>query len=55
MLSQKDNEGHDHPVAYYSRKFLPREEQYSTIEKEYLAIKLATRAFRVYLHFVSTV
>ena len=39
MLSQKDDEGYDHPVAYYSRKLLPREEQYSTIEKE----------FRVYL------
>ena len=49
VLSQKDDEGHDHPVAYYSRKFLPREEQYSTIEKECLAIKLAAQAFRVYL------
>ena len=49
VLSQKDDEGHDHPVAYYSRKFLPREERYSTIEKECLAIKLAAQAFRVYL------
>ena len=49
MLSQKNDEGHDHPVAYYSRKFLPREERYSTIEKECLAIKLAAEAFCVYL------
>ena len=49
VLSQKDEEGHDHPVAYFSRKLLPREVRYSTIEKECLAIKLATHAFRVYL------
>jgi len=36
-------------VAYFSRKLLPREEKFSTIEKECLAIKLAVQAFRVYL------
>lgn len=49
VLSQLDSEGHDHPVAYYSRKLLPRERRYSTVEKECLAIKLAIQAFRVYL------
>ena len=39
----------DHPVAYYSRKLLPREEKYSTVEKECLAVKLGVEAFRVYL------
>ena len=34
VLSQRDDRGSDHPVAYYSRKLLPREERYSTIEKE---------------------
>ena len=48
VLSQRDDDGVDHPVAFYSRKLLPREERYSTIEK-CLAIKLATHAFRVYL------
>ena len=49
VLSQRDDDGVDHPVAFYNRKLLPREERYSTIEKECLAIKLATHAFRVYL------
>ena len=49
FLSQKDEQDAEHPVAYYSRKLLPREERYSTIEKECLAIKLGIHAFRVYL------
>ena len=39
VLSQCDEEGQEHPVAYYSRRLYPREEMYSTIEKECLAIK----------------
>ena len=49
VLSQCDDEGLDHPVAYFSRKLLPREERYSMIEKECLAIKLGVKAFKVYL------
>ena len=49
VLSQLDDQGDDHPIAYFSRKLLPREERYSTIEKECLAIKLAVQHFRVYL------
>ena len=48
-MSQLDGEGNDHSVTFFSRKLLPREEKYSTIEKECLAIKLAVHAFRVYL------
>ena len=49
VLSQEDSNGEEHPVAYFSKKLLPREERYSTVEKECLAIKLGIQAFRVYL------
>ena len=49
VLSQEDNMGKDHPVAYYSKKLLPRDVRYSTVEKACLAIRLATDFFRVYL------
>ena len=49
VLSQEDDSGDEHPVAYFSRKLLPREQKYATIEKECLAIKLACEAFKVYL------
>ena len=39
VLSQHDKHGHDHPVAYFTRKLLSREVWYSTVE-ECLAIKL---------------
>ena len=55
VLSQRDDDEIERPIAYYSRKLLPREERYSTVEKECLAIRLATHAFRVYLlgkHFL---
>ena len=44
-----DDLGEEHPVAYFSRKLLPREVNYSTVEKECLAVKLGVNAFRVYL------
>ena len=49
VLSQADTEGVDHPIAYFSRKLLPRKEKYATVEKECLAVKLAVEAFCVYL------
>ena len=49
VLSQLDDDEKDHPVAYFSRKLLPRETRYSTIEKECLAIKLGIQAFSTYL------
>ena len=45
VLSQIGSDGEEH----FNRKCLPREERYSTVEKECLAIKLAVSAFRVYL------
>jgi hypothetical protein len=49
VLSQRSDQGEEHPIAYFSKKLQPREEKYSTIEKECLAIKVATHAFRTYL------
>ena len=49
VLSQLDEAGNDHPVAFFSRKLLPREERYSTVKRECLAIKFACYSFRVYL------
>ena len=44
MLSQLDDEGQNHPIAYFSRKLLRREERNSTIEKECMAIKLGIQS-----------
>ena len=55
VLSQRSDNGEDNPIAYFSKiayfckKLLPREERYSTIEKECLAIKMAMHVFRTYL------
>ena len=49
VLSQLDDGGRDCPLSYFSRKLLPREQKYSTVEKECLAIKLAVEHFKVYL------
>ena len=49
VLSQYNDAGLDHLVAYFSHKLLPREERYSITEKECLAIKLGVKAFKVYL------
>ncbi|KAK3083468.1 hypothetical protein FSP39_023452 [Pinctada imbricata] len=48
VLSQEMCDG-DHPVAYLSRKLLPREQNYSTIEKELLAIVWAIGSLSYYL------
>ena len=41
--------GEEHPVTYISRKLLPNEKNYSTVEKEALAIKWALDKLRYYL------
>ena len=38
MLSQLEENGEEHPIAFASRKLLPREKNYSVNEKECLAI-----------------
>ena len=49
VLSWRDEHGDEHPVGYFNHKLLPREERYSAVEKECLAIKLGIQAFQVYL------
>ncbi|MGH0149802.1 UNVERIFIED_CONTAM: hypothetical protein FKN15_016115 [Acipenser sinensis] len=48
VLSQKVA-GVEHPILYLSKKMLPRERNYSVVEKECLAIKWATHSLRYYL------
>ena len=48
VLSQLDDTGTDCPVAYYSRKLLPREENYAAVEKECLAICVYKEPVRYY-------
>ncbi|KAL7835136.1 hypothetical protein SRHO_G00293830 [Serrasalmus rhombeus] len=47
VLLQEDSSGIDHPVCYYSKKFVKHQLNYSTIEKEALALLLALRHFEV--------
>ena len=46
VLSQPDDTGQDHPVAYFSKKFLPREEQYSTVEKRVFGYQTCSASLR---------
>ena len=49
VLSQLEDNGEEHPVAFASRKLLPREKNYFIIEKECLAIVWSLQVFHVYL------
>lgn len=48
VLSQVTEDNEEHPIAYTSCKLLPRK-NYSTIEKECLAIVWSLRLYHVYL------
>ena len=45
----QDHEGVDHPIGYYSKKLLPYQCSYSTIEKEALGLILSLNHFEVYV------
>ena len=49
VLSQKDLQGVDHPVAYFSKKLDNHQRRYSTIVKEALALLLSLKHFYVYV------
>ena len=48
VLLQEDNGGVDHPICYFSKKFSKCQRNYSTVEKECLALILALQHFEVY-------
>ena len=50
VLSQKDKENLEHPIAYASRLLSPPEQNYTVLEKECLAAIWAVRHFKHYLH-----
>ena len=50
VLSQLEENGEEHPVAFASRKLLPREKNYSVVEKECLAIVWSLQMFHMYLY-----
>ena len=49
VLSQKDQDEEEHPVAYGSKKLLPGEQKYLVIEREGLDIVQGIKHFRTYL------
>ena len=49
VLLQEDQGGIDHPICYFSRKFNKHQRNYSTIEKECLALVFALQHFEVYV------
>jgi len=48
-LSQKDDQGRMHPVAFLSRKFSPAELNYQIHDKELMAIVVACQEWRQYI------
>jgi hypothetical protein len=49
VLVQEGKLDVDHPVCYYSKKFNKHQKNYSTVEKEALALLLALQHFEVYV------
>ncbi|CAM4615489.1 unnamed protein product [Lepidochelys kempii] len=49
VLMQTDTKGERHPIAYLSKKLLPREQHYAAMEKERLAMVWALKKLQPYL------
>ena len=49
VLLQEDDQNVDHPVCYFPKKLNCHQQNYSTVEKEALALLLALQHFKVYL------
>ena len=52
ILSQLDNQGIDHPIAYYSRTFIKAEWNYSVSKRECLSVIDSVKNFCHFLHGV---
>ena len=50
ILAQKDKEGKEHPIAYFSKALTPCERNYDTTNMEALAVIQVIKKFRHYLH-----
>ena len=49
VLSQINNLGEEHPIAFASKKFSPPEQNYFAIERKALAIVKGIQHYRIYL------
>ena len=49
VLSQLDDNGHERPIAYYSKRFNRTEENWSTYEQECFALVQCLKKFRHYI------
>ena len=49
VLTQHNELGREHPIAYFAKKLLPRETHFSTVKKECLTILLTLKNFEQYL------
>ena len=49
VLLQSDDGDIEHPICYFSKKFSVHHNNYSTLEKECLALILAIQYFDIYI------
>ena len=49
VLSQKDENGHDHPIYFASHQFVQAERKYTVTEREALGMIFSVQKFRHYL------
>lgn len=52
VLFQKDDDGGEHPIEFFSKKLNNAQKNYSTTEKECLAVVLAIAKFRQYIELM---
>lgn len=53
VLFQKDDNGEEHPIAYFSHKMTSAQRNYTVNERECLAVVLAIKKFRPFVELVA--